>query len=469
MGSKAISVATTVKDFNKVCRLCLSDKYLENIFEQDELPKWISEYLSIEVSTTDEVSKLICVMCSARLKEFSDFQRSCQEAQDILRKEASKNRIKTEDQSILCDVCLQTFQTRKKLNDHKRLVHGPKNYECSICDKSFFKPSRLEAHMTTHNEQNLYDLKPPVKVDPANRLQCEVCLKFFATKKQLWDHRRLVHGPKKHVCSLCPKSFVQRLGLEKHLASHSNARPTKTSFNATVLAKRASNPMDGFGLSKQNMPIRGDVHENGSTTSEDIKYDIKCGECGKVFDIKRKLWDHRRMVHGPKKQKCPFCDKAFVTRRDMEKHIPVHRRQISRAEMRKHQTILQKQKPSFEWKPMQQFKIESQSAVAPSPVKDEFESSNFEDEFESSNCEDELPDDYDYVGTEPTVKDERKSPIQKVACTICNQLIHPSLTSLKKHLKTHDVVEVKDSSADEEEEIFEVEEIKVEPFTIDDD
>lgn len=162
MGSKAISVATTVKDFNKVCRLCLSDKYLENIFEQDELPKWISEYLSIEVSngtwsphvaqlfslivypsqvsTTDEVSKLICVMCSARLKEFSDFQRSCQEAQDILRKEASKNRIKTEDQSILCDVCLQTFQTRKKLNDHKRLVHGPKNYECSICDKSFFKP-----------------------------------------------------------------------------------------------------------------------------------------------------------------------------------------------------------------------------------------------------------------------------------------------------------------------------------------
>lgn len=125
---------------------------------------------------------------------------------------------------------------RKILRDQsKRKKHWTIN--------SYFS-SRVARHMTVHNktikstipdkpnEPNtvLVQSKPVVKNDPLQfssdvkasstiddqedqtdgQLECDFCDKKFEVKKSLMDHRRNVHLPKRHKCSICSKSFITR-------------------------------------------------------------------------------------------------------------------------------------------------------------------------------------------------------------------------------------------------------------------
>lgn len=45
----ALNSPTSNQNFQKVCRLCLSEESLEDIFEQNDLTVWISDLLSIVV------------------------------------------------------------------------------------------------------------------------------------------------------------------------------------------------------------------------------------------------------------------------------------------------------------------------------------------------------------------------------------------------------------------------------------
>lgn len=38
---------------------------------------------------------------------------------------------------LQCDLCDRVFQERKRLLDHKRHTHGPKNHPCTVCGKPF--------------------------------------------------------------------------------------------------------------------------------------------------------------------------------------------------------------------------------------------------------------------------------------------------------------------------------------------
>ena len=42
------------------------------------------------------------------------------------------------------------------------------------------------------------------------KIECAMCDKKFRVKKQMYDHRRQVHAPRNHKCTVCGKAFSSR-------------------------------------------------------------------------------------------------------------------------------------------------------------------------------------------------------------------------------------------------------------------
>nr|XP_029724095.1 uncharacterized protein LOC115264493 [Aedes albopictus] len=85
MDSMAMKEETDVaKDTHRICRLCLNIDSLEDVFKEEGLHQWISEYLSITISSEDSLSHAVCAVCRVRLTEFHQFHMHCHEVQDEL-------------------------------------------------------------------------------------------------------------------------------------------------------------------------------------------------------------------------------------------------------------------------------------------------------------------------------------------------------------------------------------------------
>ncbi|KXJ77556.1 hypothetical protein RP20_CCG007220 [Aedes albopictus] len=167
----------------EICRLCMSTESLENLFEVDGLRRWITDYLSIMVSSADSISHAICTICRIRLDEFHQFRMGCLEVQTTLWSMAQTGKIveppkqsRSSDGSrqrpyrpikgVLekggqyhCATCGKVFNNRKRALDHKR-IHGPKKYRCMQCGKSFPIRRYLRLHLMTHISDELEEESP---------------------------------------------------------------------------------------------------------------------------------------------------------------------------------------------------------------------------------------------------------------------------------------------------------------------
>ena len=82
---------------------------------------------------------------------------------------------------------------------HKRGCHS-----CDVCGESYATRKRLEDHMLKHNPET------------AHRFPCEFCGKTFHTEVKAINHKRQVHV-KTLECPLCPEKFHRKMNVEAHL------------------------------------------------------------------------------------------------------------------------------------------------------------------------------------------------------------------------------------------------------------
>ena len=192
-----------------------------------------------------------------------------------------------------CQKCGRYFRSQRLLNEHLKVHDQDRSnwkYQCSTCEKKFYKKSNLDSHVLKHT-----DVKAFV---------CPICSKSFKRMKALNDHKTTQHSSKRqsHLCSFCGKSFATQTGLRLHLAKHTGIEYVTKTRQCSICEKAFKSEYD----LKSHLV----VHTKEKPFS--------CKMCSMSFSQKTSLKDHNN-VH-TKAFQCPKCENCFGRKRYLIQH-----------------------------------------------------------------------------------------------------------------------------------------------------
>lgn len=281
-----------------------------------------------------------CQHCTATFKRQWYYSRH-------INQEHSKNGEKS-----TCTYCYRTFNTPKRLENHKRIHTGQKPWCCSVCQKRFNTRSSFNWHKKIHTREKLFkcaqcpllqfrlkhhlDLHLRKHVDRPNEVnahketetiiqreclridpfayglsvdvrtyQCYLC-GFDGNRNQLKMHMKAQHtGEKLFNCKLCKKMFLRHHSIETHMFTHSKSRDFKCDICGDAFRRK-----DGLKM-----------HVQAKHSEETV---FQCKVCLEKFYKKFTFVTHMRRHTGFKPFKCEFCAKTFVKKSDMVRHTRTH-------------------------------------------------------------------------------------------------------------------------------------------------
>ncbi|CRK86714.1 CLUMA_CG000547, isoform A [Clunio marinus] len=147
----------------------------------------------------------------------------CEVCEKMLRKDALKphmNRVHLKIKPYECDICGKKF-CRTSLSRHVKThivwEHRPKDFQCYICETSFFDDKVLQKHIINVHESRK-NLKNSSKID------CKTCGKVFQVPSAHFNHMINIHKitPSKEqlqttvACGVCGKRFFTIQNLKMH-------------------------------------------------------------------------------------------------------------------------------------------------------------------------------------------------------------------------------------------------------------
>lgn len=163
------------------------------------------------------------------------------------------------------------------MKQHHDPASRERSWQCTKCDKSFFRKEVLNRHLlTVHREGRDY--------------KCKMCGKEFQYKERLTRHLR-VHIDRRYVCTVCDKRYVQNADLNVHMRTHTNEKPFKCPQCDEAFPNKS----------------RLTVHINRKHL--DLIYKCKyCSvyECKSYGSMRRHEIEHLKCPF-----QCPNCDKGF--------------------------------------------------------------------------------------------------------------------------------------------------------------
>ncbi|XP_062605360.1 zinc finger and BTB domain-containing protein 17-like isoform X2 [Saccostrea cucullata] len=177
-----------------------------------------------------------------------------------------------------------------KLDLHFERYHGTPS-KCKYCGKMFEDMWQTKKHM---QKEHLEQLK--------KEFTCNICQKTFSEKQDLRNHKFAAHGSKrKFTCEECGRNFNHLSTLESHRKVHTGV---DRSYVCEICGKR---------FPTRNTLRHARMH---SQTRE-----CKCPYCDKSFNEKDQLQKHLRLHTGEKPYKCRHCPKAFNHNVSLKAHV----------------------------------------------------------------------------------------------------------------------------------------------------
>ncbi|KAH8291592.1 hypothetical protein KR018_003032, partial [Drosophila ironensis] len=196
-----------------------------------------------------------------------------EEEEELEEEELPENRARKTQLGLACNECGKRVYKLPYLEAHIRSVHQghAKPFLCRSCDKAFTRYEQLRSHQrNAHKQQE--------KLEELRQLICELCNRQYSTKNALGEHLKRHAQRKEYVCEHCGVAKVTRTELLTHLRTHN---PTWERF--------------------------------------------KCEQCPQLFRHKSAISRHVRVVHeGQRRFKCGHCEKRFGTHASQLRHEQRH-------------------------------------------------------------------------------------------------------------------------------------------------
>ena len=199
---------------------------------------------------------------------------------------------------IVCE-CEKVLKNRRSYLKHYSLIHQKKtgSYVCRICSETFTSWRSRGSHEAKEHEVGL-------------KFQCSNCEKKFFRSDHLKEHDKTCNKSELHEkffsCSICLFTFQREETYKKHLATaHVGADVGDTKFvrKAEEYAQKYSKRrLDETEVSEEQPPPT-------------------CTICDKVFKNAMSLSRHKSLFHSNQVWSCEKCDAVFIHRSTRNGHM----------------------------------------------------------------------------------------------------------------------------------------------------
>ncbi|CAH1736772.1 zinc finger protein 1 homolog isoform X1 [Aphis gossypii] len=235
---------------------------------------------------------------------------------------SNKKKSKNKKNIYICDLCHQSFNSKKLLTFHIKYHFSnndycPNNYlkncsskntkckqlkkyikiknifVCTICNKQFNDQSNCRRHTLSHVN--------------TKKFKCNFCKKQFTTKYNLRVHSRLHTGDSPYKCDVCHLKFDRNDKMLTHRRIHDDN--FRTYYNCKDCHRQY--------LHKNSLLRHVKIHRMENIYS--------CNHCQQPFMRKDSLIVHLRSKHtGEKPYKCQICKKRFFENSVLVRHMTTH-------------------------------------------------------------------------------------------------------------------------------------------------
>lgn len=292
------------------------EKYVSNSFQPNDLPKSPCNKL---IYYTDEIDRIktdnekltyICDVCNqsfnSKKKLICHIRNHFSNGFDNnkISNICSKNIIckQIKNESFKCEICEEHFSSQCSYNTHVNIHSKNKNnilkksFTCKFCGKHFNDQSNCNRHTKIHFQTN-------------NKLNCDICKKTFSGKYGLKVHMRMHVGINPYKCEICELRFYRNDILQIHMSKMHRVNCVNKHIYCNECSKQFS--------TKSTLMRHKMIHSNEKLYT--------CNKCQKSYSRKDSFITHFRSKHsGEKPYLCHICKKSFFEKNVLVRHMKIY-------------------------------------------------------------------------------------------------------------------------------------------------
>ncbi|KAB7501648.1 Zinc finger protein, partial [Armadillidium nasatum] len=219
----------------------------------------------------------------------------------------------------------------------------------SIVNQRFFSTTNTNSTTTTSNSTSTSTTATTSRVMDRSH-QCPFCLFKSQYKHVIVRHIKFKHtGERPHGCPMCNSRFVSASDLQRHLYTHTGentfsclycSRKFKNKSSLKIHVSIYKTKIFQSNMSPLNSQLASDFASSSqecvgeystsdqSSNQESLTYlgtNFQCSMCSYNCSSVKELRQHIRFYHmDSKSYSCPFCNKVFITKQHIQRHILIH-------------------------------------------------------------------------------------------------------------------------------------------------